>query len=196
MEEKNAVVLDNEKMKKQFGKYRKIMTIVEGFLMVVPILVVLVAVIVGFTVGKNEVKENIVDNGGQIEEELDWKGEVLEVLDLRDDLENDEDYQNAPEVLKSLMVISTIIAGIIGYIIAILLVDSLAKIFGDVEKEGTPFTEKNIKLLKRVQILSIILWILQMAGIRRNSVGLVFIIVIAAFKSIFEYGYRLQKGVN
>ena len=112
---------------------------------------------------------------------------------MKEKLENDNDYQNAPEALKNLMIISTIIAGLAGYILAIIMVDSLAKIFGEVEKQGTPFTERNIRLLKRVHILSIVLWLLQMAGIRENSIGLIFVLVISAFRSVFEYGYKLQR---
>ena len=198
-EKKEEIKLSSEdKMKKKFGKYRRIMTVIEGFLMVVPIMLIVMALIVGFAVGLSGTdEENIVDNGSIAEsiednEELSWKDEALDILDLKDDLENDEDYQKAPEALKTLIIVSTIIAAIAGYIIAIMLVDSLAKIFGEVEKQGTPFTEKNIKLLRRVQILSIILWILQMAGIRENSIGLVFVLVISAFRSVFEYGYKLQ----
>ncbi|MBR1539805.1 MAG: DUF2975 domain-containing protein [Clostridia bacterium] len=204
MEEKKEEVelTSEEKMKKKFGKYRKIMTVIEGFLMVVPIMVIVVAIIVGFAVGMTGTdEENVVDDGivaesTEEEEELNWKTEILDVLDMKDDLENDEDYQKAPEVLKNLMVISTIIAAIAGYILAIIMVDSLAKIFGEVETKGTPFTEKNIKLLKRVHILSIVLWILQMAGIRENSIGLIFVLVISAMRSIFEYGYKLQKEAD
>ena len=190
-----------DKMKKKFGKYRKIMTVIEGFLMVVPLLVIVIAIIVGIAVGMTgkEEEANIVDSGfveSEEGEELDWKAEILDILDMKEELENDEDYQNAPEVLKNLMVISTIIAAIVGYILAIIMVDSLAKIFGEVETNGTPFTEKNIKLLKRVHILSICLWILQMAGVRENSIGLVFVLVISAFRSVFEYGYKLQKEAD
>lgn len=202
-EKKEEVELNSEdKMKKKFGKYKRIMTVIEGFLMVVPIMLIVVAIIVGFAVGiSGDEEENIVDNGIVAEnieedEELNWKDEALDILDLKDDLENDEDYQKAPESLKTIIIFSTIIAAIAGYIIAIMLVDSLAKIFGEVETQGTPFTEKNIKLLRRVQILSIILWILQMAGIRENSIGLVFVLIISAFRSVFEYGYKLQKEAD
>ena len=88
------------------------------------------------------------------------------------------------------------IAGIIGYVLAIIIVDTLSKIFGEVEKEGTPFTENNIKLLKKVHIISIFLWVLGMAGVRKNTVGIVFVLVISAFRSVFEYGYKLQKEAD
>lgn len=199
-ENEKIEVISEDKMKKKFGKYRKIMTVIEGFLMVVPIIIAIVLIVTGFLVGISgkEDKLNIISDVENVEEleDFDVKDELLDILDLKDDLENDEDYQKASEQLKNLMVVSVIIAGIVGYIIAIGLVDCLAKIFGEVEKNGTPFTEKNIKLLKRVQILSIILWILQMAGIRENSIGLVFVLVISAFRVIFEYGYKLQKEAD
>ncbi|MBR2289591.1 MAG: DUF2975 domain-containing protein [Clostridia bacterium] len=184
-----------EKMKKKFGKLRKIMTVIEGFLMVVPLLVIVVAILVGIAVGMNAKDEdtNVVDSGVvEVEEaeEIDWKAEVLDVLDLH--LENDEDYQNASETLKNLMVWSAIIASLAGYILAILITDNLAKIFGEVEKQGTPFTERNIQLLKRVNIIAIILWIIGMMGVR-DTIGLIFVVVISAFRSVFEYGYKLQK---
>lgn len=197
---KEIKLASEEEMKKRFGKYRRFMTVIEGLLMVVPIMIIVVAIIVGLAVGLNgkDEKENIIDSAIVAEEgeELDWKSEALDILDMKEDLENDKDYQNAPDALKSLMVISAIIAGIAGYIIAIVMVDSLAKIFGEVETNGTPFTEKNIRLLKRVHILSIILWILQMAGIRENSIGLVFVLVISAFRGVFEYGYKLQREAD
>ena len=197
-EEKKKELSMEDEMKKKFGKYRKIMTVIEGFLMFVPILVIIVAIIVGFLVGISgtEAEEVVVDSGlVEMEEgeKLDWREEILDVLDMKEKLENDNDYQNAPEALKNLMIISTIIAGLAGYILAIIMVDSLAKIFGEVEKQGTPFTERNIRLLKRVHILSIVLWLLQMAGIRENSIGLIFVLVISAFRSVFEYGYKLQR---
>lgn len=126
-------------------------------------------------------------------EETDWKTGVLEFLNMKDKFENDEEYQNATEGLKTLMVISTIFAAVIGYILTVIMVDSLAKIFGEVETKGTPFTEINIKLLKRLHILSIIFWIIQMVGIKDISTGFIFILIISAFRSIFEYGYKLQK---
>lgn len=196
MKEKEEIVLtDEEKMKKKFGKYRKIISVIEGFLMAVPLMLIIIAVIVGFAVGlsgKDE-ESNMIDGSSEVQEDIDWKSEVLDFLNLKDDLEKDEDYQNASEPLKVLMVLSTIVAAIIGYVLAIIMLDYLAKIFGEVEKTGTPFTENNIKFLKRVHILSIVLWILQMAGIRENSIGLVFVLVISAFRSVFEYGYKLQK---
>jgi len=196
-EEKKESTLE-DRMKRKFKKLKTIMTIIEGFLMVIPILVIIVAVLVGIKIGM-EGKEtaSIIEGAFATEEgeEVDWKIEILDILNLKADLQADEDYQNASETLKTLMVVSSIIAGFIGYIFAILIVDSLAKIFGEVEKEGTPFTEQNIKLLKRVNIIAICLWLIGMMGFS-NTVGLVFVIIISAFRSVFEYGYKLQKEAD
>ena len=200
-DEKEKVELTSEeKMKKKFGIYRKLMTVVESFLMVVPILVIISAIVIGLAIGlSGEDKEsNILASAIDIKEgeEIDWRAEILDILDMKNDIEADKDYQAASETLKNLMAISGIIAGILGYILAIIVVDCLAKIFGEVEKEGTPFTENNIKLLKKVHIVSIFLWILGMAGVRKNTVGIVFVLVISAFRSVFEYGYKLQKEAD
>lgn len=200
-DEKEKVELTSEeKMKKKFGIYRKLMTVIEGFLMVVPILVIISAIVIGLAIGlSGEDKEsNILASAIDIKEgeEIDWRAEILDILDMKNDIEADKDYQAASETLKNLMAISGIIAGILGYILAIIVVDCLAKIFGEVEKEGTPFTENNIKLLKKVHIVSIFLWILGMAGVRKNTVGIVFVLVISAFRSVFEYGYKLQKEAD
>ena len=190
----------DEKMKKKFGKYRKLMIVIEGFLMVVPILVIISAIILGLAIGLSgeDKKSNILASAIDIEEgeEIDWRSEILDILDMKNDIETDRDYQAASETLKNLIAISAIIAGIIGYVLAIIIVDTLSKIFGEVEKEGTPFTENNIKLLKKVHIISIFLWVLGMAGVRKNTVGIVFVLVISAFRSVFEYGYKLQKEAD
>ena len=196
-EEENEITLE-DKMKRKFKKLKTIMTIIEGFLMVIPIMVIIIAVLVGIKIGM-EGKENssIIESAFDVEEgeEVDWKVEILDILNQKEDLQEDEDYQNASETLKTLMVVSNIIASFMGYIFAIIIVDCLAKIFGEVEKEGTPFTEKNIKLLKIVNIIAICLWLVGMM-VSRNTVGLVFIIVISAFRSVFEYGYKLQKEAD
>ena len=199
-EEEKVEQTSDEKMKKKFGKYRKLMIVIEGFLMVVPILVIISAIILGLAIGLSgeDKKSNILASAIDIEEgeEIDWRSEILDILDMKNDIETDRDYQAASETLKNLIAISAIIAGIIGYVLAIIIVDTLSKIFGEVEKEGTPFTENNIKLLKKVHIISIFLWVLGMAGVRKNTVGIVFVLVISAFRSVFEYGYKLQKEAD
>ena len=200
-EEKNEFNTSEEKMKKKFGKLRKAMTIVEGILMVVPIMVIVILVIVGISVGFNKAnfpsKIEYGENKSIIlydenTEEIDWKIMILDILNMKEKVEDDEDYQNGSELEKTIVAVSLIIVAIIGYILTILIADNLAKIFGEVEKQGTPFTENNIKLLKKVNILALILWIAGMMG-ANSTVGLVFLIVIFAFRSVFEYGYKLQK---
>ena len=193
MKEKEEVVLtDEEKMKKKFGKYKKIMTVIKHILMIAPIVIIVSAVIIGLMIGNIEKLEesNLIVGELQEGEKLDWRAEVLDVLDMKDEL---EDYEDESETTKTLMVISLIVVVVAEYVLVIIMVDYLAKIFGEVETNGTPFTENNIKFLKKVHILSIVLWALQTVGVKEYSVGLIFVLVISAFRSVFEHGYKLQK---
>lgn len=193
--EKEIVLTDEERMKKFFCSRKEFMIVLEGILMVIPIFLIIIALISFFSSKADKGETNVVDSSIELQndESINWKDEALTILNLKDELYNNEDFQNSSEGLKNLIVISKIISAILGYIIAIFIVDSLARIFKEVEKQGTPFTEKNIKLLKRVQILSIILWIFGNFGLRKNFIGLIFILAISAFTVVFEHGCKLQK---
>ena len=190
---KEEIVVE-EKMKKRFRKLKNIMSFIEGFLIAVPVFIATIMIVVGFMVGISgkEDKLNIMSDVVNQEEieKFDLKEFFLENLEIREDLEDDEDYINGTDAIKNLMLTSAIIVRVVAYILAIIIVDKLAKIFGEVENKGTPFTENNIKSLKTVNIIALIMWLLHTEMI---SVGLLFVIVISAFRTVFEYGYKLQK---
>ena len=90
--------------------------------------------------------------------------------------------------------IGTIIGTITGFFTVIgnfVLIDSLGKIFINISKEGTPFTNNIIKSIKDICIFSTIIWFLGIFSSVGN-IGLVWLLVIWAMYYIFKYGYQLQ----
>lgn len=200
-EEKKEELINEDKMKKKFGTLRKIMTVIKGLLIAGLIIVIVSITILSIVFGLSKSgsdgtlklgKNNKIVLFDKKIEDVELKTVIIDILDVKEELEDDEDYINGSESLKTLMIVIAAIVSFVGYLLVIMIVDNLAQIFGEVEKEGTPFTENNIKLLKKVNILALILWIAGMMG-TKSTVGLVFLIVIFAFRSVFEYGYKLQK---
>ena len=189
---KEEIVVE-EKMKKKFRKLKKIMVFLEGLLLFVPLMVFIIIIVSGILVGFSGKEDKLNVFNSEVKEGLetfDLKEMLVESFDLREDLEDDEDYINGTDTIKNLMIASLIIVRVVAYVLAIIIVDKLATIFGEVENKGTPFTENNIKWLKTVNIVALNMWLLHTEMI---SVGLLFVIVISAFRTVFEYGYKLQK---
>ena len=98
---------------------------------------------------------------------------------------------------QNLIIVGASIIFIINYTLAIIIVDSIANLFSEIEKTGTPFTDRTIRLLRKVNITALILWLIGvMTGSTIISTGLLFVITISAFRTAFEYGYKLQKEVD
>ena len=125
-----------------------------------------------------EVREIKVDDIIKLAENL--SGKELEVDD-----ESDE--------FKRLVATSQILVVFLDYICIIIIVNTLAKLFGNVEKEGTPFTKENIENLNIINIFAIVLFVF---GTPNFSMGLVSVIIISAITYIFKYGYKIQQEVD
>ena len=189
---KEEIVVE-EKMKKKFRKLKKIMVFLEGLLLFVPLMVFIIIIVSGILVGFSGKEDKLNVFNSEVKEGLetfDLREALVESFDLREDLEDDEDYINGTDTIKNLMIASLIIVRVVAYVLAIIIVDKLATIFGEVENKGTPFTENNIKCLKTVNIIALIMWLLHTEIV---SVNLIFVIIISAFRAVFEYGYKLQK---
>lgn len=185
---------DNEQMKTCFGKYRKIMGWFEGFLLAIPIiLIVAVTVILVANIVAEDNPDVVViqeaDEEYQ-EEELTVWSLLGELSEKRFDTESDN---------KAILIIMGVCV-FIDYIFIICMVDLIKKIFYQVETKGTPFTEETINYFHAMSKVAIILAIIRLIsmsfGATDLGMGLILLITILSLSKVFEYGYDLQKEVN
>ena len=185
---------DNEQMKKSFGTYRKIIGVFEGFLLAIPIILVIAATII---VSANILQEDNPDEVVIQEADSDLVEEEVTVWTLLSELtEKRFDYETDN---KAIIVIFTICI-VFDYIMIICLIDLIKKIFYQVESKGTPFTEENniyfSKLSKVAIIMTILRVISAIVGASDLGMGLILLIVILSLTKVFEYGYELQNIVD
>lgn len=74
--------------------------------------------------------------------------------------------------------------------IIFLILANLSAILKSTIQNETPFSEENIKYMKKIDILATINWIVTTPFI--INVGFIYILVISVLTYIFEYGYQLQ----
>lgn len=84
------------------------------------------------------------------------------------------------------------IASLLGLICSFVLIDSIGKVFLNIAKGGTPFTENIIKSIKDICVFSTIIWFVGLFS-SAFDMGLVCLLIIWAMYYIFKYGYQLQK---
>lgn len=167
------------KFKKEFKFLKVCAMLVEGVFMV-PIvsflLAVIISVIIFIGTGRSEIFNeilmpqniNVEENSNRFELIVeDWSGKEI----------------NSRSVAIT-NVLSVLV--IVGYIIKILIIDNLYKLFKEASEKGTPFTENTIKYLNRINICAILLFIC-------GDLGLTLIIILEAITYIFKCGYTLQK---
>ena len=77
-------------------------------------------------------------------------------------------------------------AGVMGWSILF----SISKILKNTEENQTPFTEENIKNMKKISICAAIIWLLQTTSF--INLGIIYILTIWVMSYIFKYGYQLQ----
>ena len=87
--------------------------------------------------------------------------------------------------------IAEIFSKVITIALSIVALLSLAKIFKNTAKEGTPFSLDNIKNMKKVSTCAIInFWVTLF--LQTKGIGAVYVIAICGMEYIFRYGYKLQ----
>ena len=206
-EDSNEEILDEntKKMKKKFKALHSWANLLEGILLV-PVALTIVIIIISSIMCITDKKSNFVDIflAEVIEREEGTPLSADDVIELANltsgaDLTR-EDYEmkliedkNTQDTIIVTLAILQIVRAIASYILTIVIIDKISNIFLNTSKDGTPFTEKNVKYLNIVNILSIILWLI---GTANFSIGLVSVIVISAITYIFKYGYKLQQQVD
>ena len=74
--------------------------------------------------------------------------------------------------------------------IIFLILANLSKILKSTIQNETPFSEENVKHMKKIDLLASINWIATTPFI--INVGLIYVLAISVITYIFEYGYQLQ----
>lgn len=177
-----------EKMIKKCRIFGKILLSVKWIVIIGMVL----ATVLLFTLGVEIYNNN---------EEVDVTNEMMQESNINENIEN-LDFNNVTmqennineNVEQGSTEIGTIIGTITGFFTVIgnfVLIDSLGKIFINISKEGTPFTNNIIKSIKDICIFSTIIWFLGIFSSVGN-IGLVWLLVIWAMYYIFKYGYQLQ----
>lgn len=196
MKKEKIILSDEEKMKKRFTSFRKIISWAEAVCIAMPIIAIMLALILGI----------VILLGGENEEIHIFNNESIESNYNNDSAEKDYDlgylalfsYHNDNVTFKTKSPIIArvfIICEICDYIITVFLLEYLKKIFGEIADKGTPFTEYNIKYLDKIRNIVIIAGIVRVIAILfsiRAGMGLGLIMVILSISSIFKYGYKLQ----
>lgn len=88
-------------------------------------------------------------------------------------------------------VIKESIITIITYILSLIILHSLAKIFINSSKDETPFSIKNVKNLRTISICLDIIFLVTLFS-ETHGIGLIYPLTITGIEYIFRYGCKLQ----
>lgn len=172
MKEENLNV--KEVKKKKIQKLRKIISFGETFLIVVPTVVLFLSIILFIL-------------GGLAGEETSLVTEMNNVIGVTEEnnFTNQEDIKNVIAAIFS----------IIGYILYILIINKIKKVFINIENNETPFTEENIILLMKIKKLVLISFCTIFLG-NKFGISLIPVTIVLALTFVFEHGCELQKEVD
>ena len=176
---KEKILNTKEKNRKKFRMLKKVMDFSESLLLAMPIVII---VIFGLGVVLTAQDANVENT-----EKIDIMAEMRVFTKTEDIVEN--------EKVNDVLTIGKFIIYIIGYIMNILIIDNLKRIFENIEKNDTPFTEDNVKHLNVISELAVLGFITRFMG---NSIGMsiVPLVIILAITTVFKYGCELQKEVD
>ena len=181
------IEIEDSKFRKKFKSLKGWMIFFEGILLVPVIVTILFMVIIAGEVlvsGTNEFAKSIIidETSEEVEEEI----KIDDIVGLAEELSGEDlMLEDETNEFKRFVAISQIITVFLDYICVVIIVDTLGKIFGNIEKEGTPFTKENVKKLNVINLFAGILFIF---GTPNISIGLISIIIILAITYIFKYG--------
>jgi hypothetical protein len=192
-EKKVADSMDEEKMKTKFRNFRKIIQAIEIILIGSPILLIVITFFsIGVMIEETGVDEESITNEAVVENNT---SDISTTEYEENSFIQIKDFGN--ETTNIIASVVAVIAFIADWVITIILLEQLRKIFYEVETKGTPFTEKSVMHIDKISKLTIILGVLRIisAFVSNSELGasLTFIIIILAISSIFKYGYKLQK---
>ena len=210
MEKKKEIVLtDEEKMKKKMKFFKDILSILEA-LLIVPIVITVIILITGLgqflfmhkttflggvvrEYGNNltyqDKNEYTLEN--ENEKDLTWKDIKLladKFIDRQDGEIKLSDRNN--DIIWNITAILILIFVFVDMIMYVLIMDNIVGIFKEIVNIGSPFTEKAVKNMKKMSVLSILLFLL---GVGALKISLMAIIIIISLTYIWRYGYKLQK---
>lgn len=170
--------MEKEKMLKSCKKLKNVIT---GFLwlivgcMIVPVVIGLVLSISIIFQPNNEKKVEVGDNMMQVIENITNKVNEFE-----------EGMQSINEIKATNSSMT-----VIKFVMTCLILNHLIKILKSTIEKETPFTEDNIKYMKKIDIYALINWVVTTPFV--INVGLIYVLVISTITYIFEYGYQLQQ---
>ena len=210
MEKKKEIAItDEEKMKKRIKFFNEIVSILEG-LFIVPIVTTIIILIIGF--GQFLFVHKTTFLGGAVRElnnmsiyqdktEYTWISEKETDLTWKDiklladeflGRENGEiklsDRNN--DIIGNISALLVLIFVFLNMIMYILIIDNIGGIFKEILNTGSPFSEKAVKNMKKMSILSILLFLFGVGGLK---ISIMSVIIIISLTYIWRYGYKLQK---
>ena len=189
------IEIEDSKFRKKFKSLKGWIIFFEGILLVPVIVTILFMVIIAGEVlvsGTNEFAKSIIidETSEEVEEEI----KIDDIVGLAEELSGEDlMLEDETNEFKRFVAISQIITVFLDYICVVIIVDTLGKIFGNIEKEGTPFTKENVKKFSVINLFAVILFIF---GTPNISIGLISIIIISAVTYIFKYGYKIQQEID
>ena len=181
MKNEKVVLTDEEKMKKNFKAYGKIAEVIESILLIAPIIILVILAVIGIGILIGNEQDNVQESfmlQSLTGEDVSWNQILKEVVG-----EGEQEF----EEMSNAMIAIKVICIIADYIITILILDNLKKMFKETSQEAKPFTEANVKRLNNISWLTFAMWI-----IINNNVGLMAVLSIFALNKVFKYGYKLQ----
>ena len=187
--------IEDTKLRNKFKLLKRLMILLEGFLLVPVIMIILSMVIITGEVlisGTNEFATSLISD--ETLEENDVELGIDDVVGFAEELSGEDLLVDGKsEGFKRVVAITYILMVCLDYMSVTIIVNILAKIFENIEKEGTPFTIKNVKNLNAINVFAAILFVF---GTPRISIGFVSIIIISAITCVFKYGYKIQQEVD
>ena len=189
------IKIEDTKLRNKFKLLKRLMILLEGFLLVPVIMILLSMVIITGEVlisGTNEFATSLISD--ETLEENDVELGIDDVVGFAEELSGEDLLVDGKsEGFKRVVAITYILMVCLDYMSVTIIVNILAKIFENIEKEGTPFTIKNVKNLNAINVFAAILFVF---GTPRISIGFVSIIIISAITCVFKYGYKIQQEVD
>jgi len=192
--------VDSKKLEKKFKEIKEWAIYVEAILLLpVVAFVLLVVLIAGEKVfkGTNEIAVAFLDTVYETNDNIEYgeDGNILltnqTIIDLSEKVRGSKfEFNNKSDEYKIFVAIVGLVIACIDYIMMILIINNISRIFGTIEKEGTPFTKNNVKYLNMINILALLLCVF---GTARISMNLVSVIIISAITIVFKYGCKLQQ---
>ena len=199
--EEEKIEKDAMKLDKKFKSLKNIFAFIKGVVLIPAVLVVLLLIT---TIGQyallkktpilNIVVRDIIYDGENDSDAELTRDDVIRFSGKVTKTDIEKEYKDfKTQDAKMFIAIQLIIKMVVDYILCVWILNCVIKLFDNISKAKTPFTQDNIKLIKKIDILACFAYIF---GNEVFSIGLVFLLVLTAISYVFKYGYTLQKEVD